>query len=100
MALVLGVPFGIILLAWLVKKRQGKDISIDRGLALLFFGAVITWLGAFPYLAVGLWPSFGDFQSRHQLLMPLGAAVAIVGAGSWISHGNVFLLNTFLFDNL
>lgn len=88
-ALLLGAPLVVIFIAWLIKKRQGKNNPINRGLALLFWGLVITWLGVFSYVVIGLWPSFGDWQSRHQLLMPLGVAMAIVGAGSWISHGNV-----------
>jgi hypothetical protein len=88
-ALLIGAPLGIIFIAWVVKERQGKNNPIDRGLVFLFWGMAITWLGVFPYLAVGLFPYFGDWHSRHQLLMPLGAALAIVGTGSWISYGNL-----------
>jgi hypothetical protein len=92
--LLLGAPLVIIFITWLVKMRQGKSNPVDGGLALLFWGAVITWLAVFPYVAAGRlqsfggWQSFHDWQSRHQLLMPLGAAVAMVGAHSWISRGN------------
>lgn len=46
-----------------------------RVAAFVVVGLVITYLGAFPYLIVGKVPTFVDWTSRHQVLLPLGTAV-------------------------
>jgi hypothetical protein len=42
------------------------------------FGALIFALGVMPYVLVGKYPSLSDWNSRHQLLIPLGAAWMLV----------------------
>ena len=44
----------------------------------LLFGALIFALGVMPYVLVGKYPSLSDWNSRHQLLIPLGAAWMLV----------------------
>jgi hypothetical protein len=44
----------------------------------LLFGALIFALGVMPYVLVGKYPSLLDWNSRHQLLVPLGAAWILV----------------------
>ncbi len=44
----------------------------------LLFGALIFTLGVMPYDLVGKYPSLPDWNSRHQLLIPLGAAWMLV----------------------
>ncbi len=43
-------------------------------------GFLVLLLGAFPYWILGHVPTFFDWNSRHQLLLPLGSALVIVGA--------------------
>jgi hypothetical protein len=60
-------------------------------------GLIVCWLGIFPYMALGHFPNLNalligfvpgasDWDSRHQLLLPLGLAIVIIGV--------VNLLNT------
>ena len=45
----------------------------------IVFGALIFLLGAFPYWILGHSPVFTDWGSRHQLLLPLGFSLTLVG---------------------
>jgi hypothetical protein len=45
---------------------------------MLISGCIALACGLFPYSILGLVPSFFDWPSRHQLLMPLGIAVLLV----------------------
>lgn len=47
---------------------------------LLVLGLLVFLLGAFPYWILGNVPTFYEWTSRHQLLLPLGSALVIVGA--------------------
>lgn len=47
------------------------------GLPIL--GIIVFLLGVFPYWILYYLPTFNDWSSRHQLLMPLGVALVIVG---------------------
>jgi hypothetical protein len=42
-------------------------------------GVALVVLGVYPYLAVDKMPRFVDFDTRHQLLVPFGAALLVVG---------------------
>lgn len=53
---------------------------------LLILGLLMFVLGAFPYWILGLLPTFDEWSSRHQLLMPLGSALIIVAL---FSFGNL-----------
>lgn len=46
---------------------------------LLFFGFAAYTFGVFPYWVLGHVPTFNEWSSRHQLLMPLGGAILFVG---------------------
>lgn len=50
---------------------------------LLAFGLLTFFLGAFPYWITGNVPTFTEWTSRHQLLLPLGSALVIVGVLSF-----------------
>ena len=93
LASMTGVPLLLIFVLWLAKKQREVSAPVDRGGVLLYWGAVLVWIGIFPYLAVGAWPTYNDWNSRHQLLMPLGIAVSIVGVTRWVSYGNVLRLS-------
>ncbi len=59
----------------LFQKIKLQQIMLKASLMGMAAGIVIFILGAFPYWILGRVPTFNEFSSRHQLLMPLGAAV-------------------------
>jgi len=66
---------------WLISKKSLAAIQKGQSPWLLpVTGAVIFCLGAFPYWILGHVPTFHEWTSRHQLLLPLGSALIIVGA--------------------
>lgn len=78
------ISLGLILILtsisfYLLKDRlnmeidAGKDKFNPKILFLVGIGVFI--LGAFPYWIIGLLPSFADWGSRHQLLLPLGLSI-------------------------
>lgn len=50
----------------------------------LGFGFVALVLALFPYLLLGLIPTFTDWTSRHQILMPLGISLLTVGLAAYL----------------
>ncbi len=48
-------------------------------LVLIAIGVFAFVLGAFPYWILGYVPTFNEWGSRHQLLLPLGFSLAFVG---------------------
>ena len=52
--------------------------SLRQSRWFLLAGFVMFVLGVYPYLAVGKVPTPDDWDSRHQLLTPLGAAFMLV----------------------
>ncbi len=64
--------------AWFpVDISAAATLNWRRELVGCMAGAILFALGAFPYLAVGLLPTQVEWSSRHQLLLPLGAAVLL-----------------------
>jgi hypothetical protein len=85
--LVLAAGFLVIVFLSLIVQKLG--ISRTH-LFLVATGLLVTWLGAMPYMAVGHlsslsdWvlayvPGQGDWGSRHHILIPFGASLAIIG---------------------
>ena len=82
--------FGLaVLLGALVTARHRLQLS-SRALTQLGAGLVVLWLGAMPYMVVGhlssisdwtvyFLPGEGDWHSRHQLLLPFGLALSMIG---------------------
>lgn len=54
------------------KKVSLVDYKVSYDQRLFVLGLMIFFFGAFAYLAVGKIPSTSDWNSRHQLLLPLG----------------------------
>lgn len=76
---LLGILFGIGVI-WLIHQKNetskhNRTWIINLGLAL--FGVAVFLMAIFPYNALRLMPSVSDWNSRHQLLVPLGAAMMI-----------------------
>lgn len=78
-----------VLLGALVTARHRLQLS-SRALTQLGAGLVVLWLGAMPYMVVGhlssisdwtvyFLPGEGDWHSRHQLLLPFGLALSMIG---------------------
>jgi hypothetical protein len=78
-------------------RRTSKPIKSVVGFG---FGVGVTALALFPYFLGGFYPDYlsviairSDWGSRHQLLMPLGLAVTIVGldgVGSFSKKNLIF----------
>jgi hypothetical protein len=58
----------------------GQQHGKSRLLTIWALGFLVLALGCFPYWIVGHIPSFREWNSRHQLLMPLGAALIIAAS--------------------
>lgn len=78
---------GVMAVFWNVRRKLSLS---TRALAQLGAGLFVLWLGAMPYMAVGhlssvrdwsvyFLPGEGDWHSRHQLLLPFGVALILVG---------------------
>lgn len=69
----------IYLLMRQVVRNDDRGMSLQEGLATLAAGFVLFMVAVFPYLAVGKMPQAIGWESRHQLLVPFGAALIIYG---------------------
>lgn len=65
------VAFVLLLLLSNVFSRQNNDMN-KKDIYLLTLGFIVFFLGAFAYLAVGKIPNLNDWESRFQVLLPLG----------------------------
>ncbi len=90
-----GLVAGGALAGWLLWRSRapegGERIS---ALVLAAAGVALVGLGVSAYLAVGRVPTIWDWSSRHQLLVPLGAALlaaAVMRGVHWAGRaGPVF----------
>lgn len=74
---VLFLFFFLALGYWLLNlPTPEQEQKSSRRLGLL--GLIALGAGLFPYWIVGAIPTFQDWSSRHQLLMPLGVACLVV----------------------
>jgi hypothetical protein len=64
------------------KTKKGSLVLIAVGL----FAFV---LGAFPYWILGHVPTFNEWTSRHQLLLPLGFSLTFVGASLFFFSNSI-----------
>lgn len=65
---------GALYLALKHARMPHADISVKGNIVFAGVGVILFVMAVFPYLAVGKMPSLWDAESRHQLLVPLGAA--------------------------
>jgi len=76
-----GIALLFSMFSFLVLRNKIFSSKVEfKHLSCVLFGiGVLTFiLGAFPYWILGRVPSFIDWNTRHQLLLPLGTAVIIV----------------------
>ncbi|MDO8962981.1 MAG: hypothetical protein Q7W30_00635 [Coriobacteriia bacterium] len=66
-------------IAVIALSRGSERDTATRWWLVAVVGVFAFVLGVYPYLAVGKMPALPDFDSRHQLLVPFGAALMLVG---------------------
>lgn len=74
--LLIGIILGVMML-WFIRSHSEllEPEQFDRmNYLFVAFGLLLFVLAVFPYNAVGLIPASFDWNSRHQLLIPLGAS--------------------------
>ena len=90
--------------------RKAKNLRINFDMTLLVIGFLVTALALFPYFAGELYVGYAgrpayvtvfefraDWRSRHQLLMPLGLALSVVGLNELLKwKGKNIVLTTVL----
>ena len=75
---IIFIPFLVLLISYIFYRFIFSDLDTsDRNNArkLFVFGFISLISGVFPYWILNYSPSFSDWSSRHQLLMPLGIAI-------------------------
>jgi hypothetical protein len=74
------VLFFILFVRWIFdKSRVPFAFDGDVNYKLIFIiGIVVFIFGAFPYWILGHTPTFSEWTSRHQLLLPLGLSLILV----------------------
>ena len=85
--LSLSLPVSLMLVAVIICAMAVKRFGIDlhalaaRALRNRYFsiGLLALVAGLFPYWILGHVPTFSEWTSRHQILMPLGAALLFLG---------------------
>jgi len=68
--------------AWTSRWR-----AVAAWMAIAGSGLLLVVLGVYPYLAVEKIPDFFEFNSRHQLLVPFGAALIVIGVIRALTDG-------------
>ena len=76
-----GLPFAMMF------YERARLSAVSRSVWLIGFGgASLVSLAIFPYVSVGHTPPFFEWQTRDQILMPLGLAVILLAAVRLVSH--------------
>jgi hypothetical protein len=91
----------ISIISWVFIKKREVESNNNRYYILLGFISLI--LGAFPYMIVGHIPTFDDWNSRHQLLLPIGLSLSLLGVTGflkWKFKFNLMLIIVPLFITL
>ncbi len=92
---VVAVLFGgfalVLLLSGYFKSRP-SDSTRKRSFLLIAGGLVSFLIAVYPYCVVDKIPSSEEWQSRHQLLVPFGAAILLFGLIEVSSVGKRYLV--------
>jgi hypothetical protein len=98
-------PFVLSSVLIVLYRKIKKSISIDFRLIWIGLGAIA--LALLPYFLAGLYTDYvsviairSDWGSRHQLLMPLGLALSVVGFNGLLKKylKNLILVSTVIFS--
>lgn len=73
---ILLIILGIVIFPLLQNRCSQK--ANDRKFMFFYFGWFLFFLAVYPYTAVGRNPGLIDWNSRHQLLIPLGVSIIII----------------------
>jgi len=78
---IVGLAVALFLGLRVVLADANKSLGAGswNAAALVLAGAVAFASGVFPYTAVGKLPQSVGWESRHQMLVPLGAALLLIG---------------------
>ena len=90
LALATALIFLVFFVLRLTLKPNQESKNCYRKL-LFIVGGFTLIIGLFPYWIVGLTPTFSEWSARHQLLMPLGAALVLVGLCSSSNYNRMGL---------
>lgn len=96
---------GIALVILLLGRKKHWRYESHRGQIQISAGMVVLWFGIFPYMALGHFPNLeslligfvpgqSDWDSRHQLLMPLALALIILGMLNLIKRQTLLISAT------
>jgi len=69
----------LILYVYILKKIKFNLFTNKELRYLIIAGGMLFFLGAFPYVLVNKVPKFEGFETRHQLLLPLGSSLFLGG---------------------
>jgi hypothetical protein len=75
----LGATFIVVMpIYWfLYFKKYDIKLRFNQFLYMLSFGVIVLILGCFPYWILGITPTFWEWTSRHQLLMPFAFSLIL-----------------------
>jgi hypothetical protein len=84
--ILIGVALAFIPPAWL--RFVPADRGMARPLTIALLGVFVSYLAAFPYLAVGKLPTYAEWTStRHYLPMLFGVSLTVYGLLAIVSVG-------------
>jgi hypothetical protein len=73
---LLTLPLTYIALTKLFSLCKNEELPTANW-KLVLWGGITTFIAVFPYWILGYAPTFAEWSSRHQLLMPLGVGIVI-----------------------
>lgn len=80
----LAVFIGSVIVFFCVRRAIPFEKSAANTPKLFAVGLALFAVGLFPYVAVGKIPEYYGSNSRHQLLLPLGAAWTVYYGWKWL----------------
>ena len=69
----------LVLFMRLLKKHKLSYVSKKYNLTMIYFGVYFFIAGALAYILVGKIPSFDGYDTRHQILLRIGAPFILLG---------------------
>lgn len=91
-----------IVIAVILYGAKMKVTKINKPKSFLFLGALLFVIGALPYSLVGKPPTFTGYNTRHQLLLPIGSAILFMSLINFlvkkqlIKHVYIFVISLFV----
>jgi len=102
--LTIFVPSLLLLACYFFGKKKFRKSSYAAVLAL---GLFLIALGIFPYFLAESFPNYIsslsfriDWGSRHQMLLPLGLALSVLGLNELVKHKDLFFRAVLVFSTV